>query len=134
MMKKIMLFAAILLAASTNINSQNGFWRYYKFNELSDEHERHYARKSRLENYVEIKNGEYIGTLNMGANFKVPDAFIAKTLHHLRTLIEQNHVNYLFYPDLNHGHLFLPNSEMGKHKSGITSDSLSKFFAMKNWE
>jgi len=112
-LRLIMLFLGLaVLLCPNNTRATNGKPWYRTFEEVKQLYTKHYNRESRLENYIYIENGKYIATIFKNGNKKVrfvaPDHFIHSMLNHLKAGLDNDWFNYIFWADLNHGHLFIP--------------------------
>ena len=111
MKKLIMLFLIIIiLPCLDNARATNGHSWYHTFKEIKQLYDKHYNRESRLKNYIYIENNRYIGTLirnDKRVHFNIPNHFVHSMLNHLKTGLENGWFNYIFWADLNHGHLFI---------------------------
>jgi hypothetical protein len=108
-MKRLMLLVSlslVLVSFQASIADKSSW--YYSFDEVTKLYNTHYNREGRIANYIhEIYKGKYVA--RVGDNFiAVPPEFIKYIQKHLWDAIENGWVNYIFWPDLNHGHLFVP--------------------------
>ena len=109
MKQLILLISTLLVLVSSQAIAENGHHWYYSRTEVDNLYEIHYNREGRLENHIhEGENRKYIAELQYDRRVLVPPGFIQHTLLHLWLAIENGWVNYIFWPDLNHGHLFVP--------------------------
>lgn len=110
-MKRILLLVSLLVVlVSSQSYAENGHSWYYSRAEVDKIYkEYHYNSESRLDNYIhEVKDGEFVAELRELGPIMVPKEFIYHILNHLESAIENGWVNYIFWADLNHGHLFVP--------------------------
>jgi len=108
-MKRILLLVLMsLVLVSSHASAENGNPWYYSSEEVTKLYELHYNREGRLDNYIHEKSGDkYIARTSLGKRIEVPEVFIQYMLSHLETALEKGWVRYIFWPDLNHGHLFI---------------------------
>lgn len=122
-MKKLILSVfAILILISSSVLAKDNSW-YYTRNEVDSLYKMHYNREDRIANYIdEAWAGRYIARGDNGDYIEVPTEFIKYIMLHLWNAIENGWVNYLFWADLNHGHLFVP-TDLWKSKYSHGNDS-----------
>ena len=131
-MKKLMvLIAALLTLASSQAIAENGHSWYRSFEEVVQLYEEHYNRESRLENYIhELGDGKYVADISFESREEwrvmVPPSFIQHILNHLELALEKGWANYIFWPDLNHGHLFI-SREYWQEKYSEHTDPTDKY-------
>jgi len=108
-MRKLMLLVSMLLIiVSSHALADENSW-YYSRDEVDKLYEIHYNSGDRIDNYIhELKDGKYVAELQYGKRIMVPAEFIQHILWHLESALEKGWVNYIFWPDLHHGHLFVP--------------------------
>jgi hypothetical protein len=128
-MKRLMLLVSLLLvlvSSQASIASENSW--YYSFDEVTKLYKVHYDREGRIDNYIhEIHKGKYIARVG-DSYIEVPPEFIKYIQLHLWNAIENGWVNYIFWPDLNHGHLFVP-IDLWENKYSGGGDSTEVFHA-----
>lgn len=110
-MKRLTLLVSLLMVlASSSAYAENGNSWYYSRAEVDKIYEvYHYNGESRLNNYIhETKDGNFIAKMDNGGPIQLPPEFVNHILNHLESAIEKGWVNYIFWADLNHGHLFVP--------------------------
>lgn len=108
-MKRLtLLISTLLVLVSSQVSVADESSWYYSRAEVDKLYETHYNGEDRLDNYIhEISKGKYIARVADGY-IEVPPEFINHIMLHLWGAIEKGWVNYIFWPDLNHGHLFVP--------------------------
>jgi len=112
MKKLIILFLTIgVLLCLGNAIAKNGRPWYKTLKQVELLYDKHYNRESRLDNYIYIENNKHIGTIiedGKEVHFDIPNHFMHSMLNHLKAGLENSWFNYIFWADLNHGHLFIP--------------------------
>jgi len=86
----------------------NSTW-YRTSEEVNQLHIKHYNRNVGLPNRVYEKNGKYIGTTNYWnkIEFELSLNFIESVKRHLTEMIEKDWIKFIYWADLNHGHIFV---------------------------
>lgn len=130
-MKKLMM---ILLLTIFTVTIGGGYrstkkstW-YKTCNEVDELYEKHYNRNEcvHIQNYIhEMKDGKYIANIKYSDEdenqyIEVPVSFIKHILNHLEKSIENGWVKYIFWADLNHGHLCMEREYWDKKYIGHT--------------
>lgn len=70
-----------------------------------------YHNSPRLKFRAFWANNTYRASLGAG-EFALPPAFLTTTTRHLEIALERGYANFVFYSDLGHGHLLLPEKEL----------------------
>ena len=129
-MKQLLLVSILLVLVSSQASIADENSWYYSRAEVDKLYETHYNSEDRLDNYIHGgEDGKYIAELQYDKRVLVPPGFIQHILFHLWSAIENGWVNYIFWPDLNHGHLFVP-TELWETKYLVEGDhSVETFHA-----
>jgi len=129
MKKLIILFLTIMVLLCLNsVIAENGHSWYKTFKQVKLLYSKHYNRESRLNNYIYIENNKHVGTIieyGKKVHFDIPNHFIHSMLNHLKTGLENDWFNYIFWADLNHGHLFISEELRGYYNNN--SEGLEYF-------
>ena len=90
-------------------NAHNGHSWYYTLEQVDQLYEKHYNRESKLENAVYFKDGIFFAYVDVDEKItiEVPPSFLANIMIHLIEGLEKGWFRYIFWPDLNHGHVFI---------------------------
>src|SRR6185312_8672090 len=63
---------------------------------------------------------------------RVPDLFIANVTRHIELALDRGYADFIFYPDLGHGHLQLPSAANFQLASNAAFEQLLSFPTLKN--
>lgn len=102
--------------AQTKIDSEykTHGW-YYTLEEMKKVYEKEYEEGERLDDYIKIKDGKYIGYAHE-KTFEVSKRFVDGTLKQLERMLEKGYAEYIFRLDSFHSHLFIPDESFyGKY-------------------
>ena len=123
-MRNLLLLLSIvtLLLFGVTVKAENGHPWYLTFEQVGELYKTHYNRDGHLENYIhEMKDGKCVAPIGLGQVVMVHPSFILYMLSHLELALENGWVNYIFWPDLNHGHLFISRDYWDNKYSGDNS-------------
>jgi len=101
---------------ATGTCDKNPWW--YSYADVDRLYEKHYNRESQLKDAIYFKDGAFFVKISAGIEdltLEIPPSFLANIMVHLRDGLEKEWFRYVFWPDLNHGHLFLPDEIRKKY-------------------
>jgi len=92
-----------------NTRDRNPWW--YSYIDVDRLYKKHYDRESQLKDAIYFKDGTFFVKISAGPEhiiLEISPSFLVGVMDHLRDGLEKEWFRYIFWPDLNHGHLFLP--------------------------
>lgn len=99
---------------------------YFTLEEMKEIYEKEYEEGERLENYIKLEDGKYIGFYD-GKTFEVSERFVQHTLNHLEQMIEKGYAKYIFRLDAFHNHLFVPDEVFGEYVDLSSAELIEEY-------
>jgi len=114
----------MVLMCLTDTSADNGNTWYRTAKEVEQLYTKHYNRNIELPNKIYKSNGKYIGTINT-SKFEVDPNFIRAIKDHLTDMIKKDWIKFIYWADLNHGHIFISEKRFESEYSKMLTNSMA---------
>lgn len=111
----------------------NDFEWGYTLEQMGEKYDEMYASGKRLDQraYFDADAGTFKLPLtdSWGGDFEMPSRLIENVTLHIEHALERGYVNYVFFPDMGHSHVFIPQDAWDSHYSQFEVSEGSQRYA-----